>query len=212
MEKIEVININELIKEVNSKYIPLKLSTKNREVTEEESNQLFELSTKLELFKIIKSLFMEEFTKNEKLIKFLLESKDPEHKLTTHKEKAKDKNNNEVEVEVFDQSMEERISMMPKDFAKEIFEKLVKSHKQNIDIYTKKNELQLLKKEQYELDIINEFLPKEATKEDIINWLNENYPNGFSMKEMGPIIGRVKKSFERSDGKMISEVVKSMSK
>lgn len=207
MKKIEVINILPIIKEVNEKYMPLKLNTKDREITLEESNQLFELGTKLEFFKLVKTMFMEEFTKNHDLIKFLLESEDDEHKLTTHIEQA-EKDGKKVDVEVFDQSMDERIAMMPKQFAEEIFSKMAKAHKENLIAY--KNNPELLKKEQFELDIINTFLPKEATKEDVMAWLNENYPNGITQKEMGPTIGKAKGAFARADGKMVSECVRSI--
>ena len=207
MEKIEVVNILPMIQEVKEKYMPLMLNTKDREITEKEGQQLFELSTKLELLKLVKTMFMEEFTKNDKLIDFLLKSEDPEHKLTTHTEKA-EKNGEMIDVEVFDQSMDERISMMPKQFAEEVFGRMAKAHKENLIAY--KNNPQLLKKEQFELDIINTFLPKEATKEDVIAWLKENYPNGITQKEMGPTIGKTKGAFARADGKMVSECVRSI--
>ena len=207
MEKIEVVNILPMIQEVKEKYMPLMLNTKDREITEKEGQQLFELSTKLELLKLIKTMFMEEFTKNDKLIDFLLKSEDPEHKLTTHTEKA-EKNGEMIDVEVFDQSMDERIAMMPKQFAEEVFGRMAKAHKDNLIAY--KNNSQLLKKEQFELDIINTFLPKEATKEDVIAWLKENYPNGITQKEMGPTIGKTKGAFARADGKMVSECVRSI--
>lgn len=207
MEKIEVVNILPMIQEVKEKYMPLMLNTKDREITEKESQQLFELSTKLELLKLVKTMFMEEFTKNDKLIDFLLKSEDPKHKLTTHTEKA-EKNGEMIDVEVFDQSMDERIAMMPKQFAEEVFGRMAKAHKENLIAY--KNNPQLLKKEQFELDIINTFLPKEATKEDVIAWLKENYPNGITQKEMGPTIGKTKGAFARADGKMVSECVRSI--
>jgi uncharacterized protein YqeY len=118
------------------------------------------------------------------------------------------KNGEMIDVEVFDQSMDERISMMPKQFAEEVFGRMAKAHKENLIAY--KNNPQLLKKEQFELDIINTFLPKEATKEDVIAWLNENYPNGITQKEMGPTIGKAKGAFARADGKMVSECVRSI--
>lgn len=207
MEKIEVVNILPMIQEVKEKYMPLMLNTKDREITEKEGQQLFELSTKLELLKLVKTMFMEEFTKNDKLIDFLLKSEDPEHKLTTHTEKA-EKNGEMIDVEVFDQSMDERIAMMPKQFAEEVFGRMAKAHKENLIAY--KNNPQLLKKEQFELDIINTFLPKEATKEDVIAWLKKNYPNGITQKEMGPTIGKTKGAFARADGKMVSECVRSI--
>ena len=35
------------------------------------------------------------------------------------------------------------------------------------------------------------------------------YPNGIEQKSMGKVIGEVKKAFERADGKLIAECVKS---
>ncbi|MBP3732501.1 MAG: GatB/YqeY domain-containing protein [Bacilli bacterium] len=199
------ININRLIKEVTDEYMPLKLETKGREITVEESEKLFSLSTKLGLFKIIKSLFMEELTKNQELIDFLIS----EGKITTHLETVKDEKTNKlVEVKVIDQTMEERINLMPEQFSRPIIEKLVKAHKENIGIYKGTQ----LEKEKYELSILEFWLPKEASREDIIEWLNENFPDGITQKEMGPTIGKAKKAFERADGKLVSECVKGIVK
>jgi len=204
-------NINELIKEVTAKYMPLFKEVKRKrkegeQVTEEEELNLFELSTKLELFKLIKTIFMEKITKDEggKITDYFVKN----NLITFRKEKATDKNGNEVEVDVVNESMDERIAMFPEEIAREIFEEMVKAHKKNVESY--KNNKELLMKELYELDVINSFLPKEATKEDVIAWLNENYPNGITQKEMGPTIGAAKKAFERADGKMVSECVRSI--
>ena len=199
------ININSLIQEVTREYMPLALETKNRDITFEESEKLFKLSTKLELYKIIKSLFMEEITKNKKLVDFLIS----EGKLTTHIEKVEDDSGKEVEVRVIDQTMDERISMIPEQFSQPIIEKMAKSHVENLKIYKESKNTKLFKKEEYELEILNSWLPKEASREDIMAWLDENYPEGITQKEMGPVIGKTIKTFERVDGKLVSECVKS---
>ena len=142
------ININELIKEVNKDYMPLKIK-KERERRniedmvkrgilvdyqfDEDDEKLRELETRLGLYKIIKSLFMEELTKNQKLINYLVEKKI----LTLHTEIVKDKDDKEVEVQVIDQDMDFRISVIPEEFSQPIIEKLVKSHKENIGLYEK---------------------------------------------------------------------------
>jgi uncharacterized protein YqeY len=197
-------DINKLITEVNAEYMPLKLKSKTAgaNLTDAEAETLFQLSTKLELFKILKTSFMEEITKNAKVMKYFLDNK----LVTMHKETATDANNKTVEVDVPDQSMEERISMLPDIFAHPILEKMVKGHKENIDLLAESDPR--LKKEKYELEILNGFLPKEATDADIYAYLDEHYPSGVDQKMMGKIIGEVKAAFERADGRLISECVK----
>ena len=195
-------DINKLITEISAAYMPLKLKSKNGDITPEETESLFELSTKLELFKILKTSFMEEITKNAKVMKYFLDNK----LVTMHKETATDANNKIVEVEVPDQSMEERISMLPDIFAHPILEKMVKGHKENIGLLAESDPR--LKKEKYELEILNGFLPKEATDADIYAYLDEHYPSGVDQKMMGKVIGQVKAAFKRADGKLISQCVK----
>jgi hypothetical protein len=55
-------------------------------------------------------------------------------------------------------------------------------------------------------------LPKEAGKEEIMAKLEELYSGGIEAKMMGPTIGRMKKEFERVDGKLLSECVRSIIK
>lgn len=197
-------DINKLITEVNAEYMPLKLKSKTSgaNLTDAEAETLFQLSTKLELFKILKTSFMEEITKNLKVMKYLLDNK----LVTMHKETATDANNKTFEVDVPDQSMEERISMLPDIFAHPILEKMVKGHKENIDLLVESDPR--LKKEKYELEILNGFLPKEATAADIYAYLDERYPSGVDQKMMGKVIGEVKAAFKRADGRLISECVK----
>ena len=197
-------DINKLITEVNAEYMPLKLKSKTAgaNLTDAEAETLFQLSTKLELFKILKTSFMEEITKNAKVMKYFLDNK----LVTMHKENATDANNKTFEVDVPDQSMEERISMLPDIFAHHILEKMVKGHKENIDLLAESDPR--LKKEKYELEILNGFLPKEATDADIYAYLDEHYPSGVDQKMMGKVIGEVKAAFKRADGRLISECVK----
>ena len=207
--------ISELIKEVTKEYMPLYKDIKQREkvgapVTAEEAQKLFELSTKLDLFKILKSSFMETIVKDEKgkVTEYFVNNK----LITFRKEKATDKNGKEVEVDVVNESMDARIDMLPTEFTQPLIEKMVTAHKANVDGYSKSGNTELLKKEEYELKVLEGFLPKEATKEDVLKWLNENYPNGITQKEMGPTIGKIKSIFERVDGKMVSECVRNIIK
>jgi uncharacterized protein YqeY len=201
--------INELIKAANANYMPLKkeefkAKKEGRELTQEQKDELFKYETTLSFYKIIKGIFVEQFTKNEGLVGYLVGEK----MLTLRQEKAIDPNGKEVTVSIVNEPMDVRVDMMPEKFYQPLFEEMVKGHKKNIEAFIQRNDQISLAKEKIELDILESFLPKEATKEDVEAWLNENYPNGIDMKQMGPTIGKVKAAFGRADGRMISEVVK----
>ena len=207
--------ISELIKEVTKEYMPLYKDIKQREkvgtpVTVEEAQKLFELSTKLELFKILKSSFMETIVKDEKgkVTEYFVKN----DLITFRKENATDKNGNKVEVDVVNESMDARIDMLSEEFTQPIIEKMVTAHKANVDGYTKSGNTELLKKEQYELEVLEGFLPKEATQEDVIEYLKQYYSNGVEQKSMGLVIKEVKGAFDRVDGKIVAECVKNIIK
>ncbi len=189
-----MINVNEELKRVMEEIKPLKLK-------KEESQELVQLEMKAGFLKIIKSLFMEEVTKNRRMNDALLKS----GILTTHTEQA-EKDGKVVEVEVIDQSMDERIAIIPEDVQRGIFEGLAKSHKENLALLKNPADFE---KEKFELDILLGWLPKEAGREEIMAKLKELYPEGIDQKMMGPTIGRMKKEFERVDGRLLSECVKS---
>lgn len=195
-------DIKKLITETNAEYMPLKLKSKDSSLTAEESEKLFELDAKLGLYKILKTSFMEEITKNKAVMKYFLDN----GLVTMHQETARDANNKEVIVDVPDQSMEERIAMLPDIFTEPILEKMVKGHKENISVLKEGDSR--LKKELYELQVLNAFLPEEATEKDIFEYLDTEFPDGVEQKMMGKVIGQVKAAFKRADGKLISQCVK----
>ncbi len=198
--------INELIQAVTKEYMPIKKKfMSNSEVTEEDTQKYFELNTTLELYKILKGAFMEEITKNKEVFPVMLAEK----LITTRQEDA-EKDGKIIKVTVVNESMDYQIDNLPEQFQRTVLEKMVKSHKENLVNYNKPGYEDILRKEAFELQIIEQFLPKEATKEDIMEYLNEHYPSGVEQKLMGKVIGEVKKAFERADGKLIAECVKSI--
>lgn len=200
--------INELIKAVTKDYMPMKkkMMEAQREglslsVTDEQS--YFELNTTLELYKILKGAFMEEITKNKEVFPVMLAEK----LITTHQEDA-EKDGKTIKVTVVNESMDYQIDNLPEQFQRTVLEKMVKSHKENLVNYDKPGYEDALRKEAFELKVLEQFLPKEATKEDIMNYINEYYPNGIEQKSMGKVIGEVKKAFERANGQLVAECVK----
>ena len=208
--------INELIKEVTQEYIPVKKAVveaqkSGKGLSETEEQKYFELNTTLELYKILKGAFMEEITKNKEVFPVMLAEK----LITTRQEDA-EKDGKIIKVTVVNESMDYQIDNLPEQFQRTVLERMVKAHKDNITIYSDPKNAEKMKdayrKESFELSVLNQFLPKEASEEDIRNWMQENYPNGISMKEMGQTIGKAKAAFERADGKMVSTVVRSFVK
>jgi len=208
--------INELIKEVTQEYIPVKKAVVEAQksgegLSEAEEQKYFELNTTLELYKILKGSFMEEITKNKEVFPVMLAEK----LITTRQEDA-EKDGKTIKVTVVNESMDYQIDNLPEQFQRTILERMVKAHKDNIAIYSDPKNAQKMKdayrKESFELSVLNQFLPKEATEEDVRNWMQTNYPNGIEQKEMGQTIGKAKAAFERADGKMVSTVVRSFVK
>lgn len=200
--------INELIKAVTKAYMPVakhvaEAKKRGDKLDEEMAKEYFELSNTLEFYKIIKGMLMEEVTKNKKMTQDLIVA----GLLTTHIEQA-EKDGKKVDVEVVEQSMDERIDLVPESVYQPMFEKMVKGHLENIETFKRRNDTESLAKEELELNILNSWLPKEATKEDVIEYLNEHYPSGIDRKLMGKVIGEVKSSFDRVDGKVVADCVK----
>jgi len=201
--------INELIKAVTKDYMPIKKKVMEAQregltlsVTDEQT--YFELNTTLELYKILKGAFMEEITKNKEVFPVMLAEK----LITTHQEDA-EKDGKTIKVTVVNESMDYQIDNLPEKFQRTVIEKMVKAHKENLNNYNKPGYEDALRKEAFELQVLEQFLPKEATKEDILNYINEHYPNGVDQKLMGKTIGEVKKAFERVNGQLVAECVKS---
>ena len=201
--------INELIKAVTKDYMPIakhvaEAKRNGSNLTNEEAKKYFELSNTLDFYKIIKGMFMEEVTKNKKMTQDLISS----GLLTIHIEQA-EKDGKKIDVEVVNQSMDERIDLVPESIYQPLFEKMVKSHIENIETFKKRGDKESLAKEELELNILNSWLPKEATKEDIDEYLNQHYPNGVEKKSMGIVINEIKNAFDRVNGGLIASCVKS---
>ena len=92
-----------------------------------------------------------------------------------------------------------------------IIQKLVKQRKDSAEQYIAAGRQELADNELAEMEIMNEYLPKQLTEDEIktevMNAINEL--NATSMKDMGKIMAAVMpKTKGRADGKMINEIVK----
>ena len=168
------------------------------------------LKKRLGVMKFIKTAFMEYLTDTENF-ENILAFRNAENKplYPSHIEKIKDeKNNKEVEVTVFDMDMNERIELLPDSVQQTIITEMVRVREKNIKAYGNAGRTELVEKEQFEYDVLSEFLPKEASEADIMEYLNEYYPSGIEKKFMGKVINEVKAAFERVNGGMVANCVK----
>jgi uncharacterized protein len=94
-----------------------------------------------------------------------------------------------------------------------LLQKLVKQRKDSLEIFTQQNRPDLASKEQEEIEVIEKFLPKQLSpdelKEEISKIIAES--GATSPAEMGKVIGLANKKLAgRADGKTISGVVKEL--
>lgn len=79
----------------------------------------------------------------------------------------------------------------------EVLSKMVKQRLESADIYKKNNRLELAAKEEFEIEVIREFLPKQLTEQeikDIIGKLVEE-TNSSSIRDMGKVMGALKSKY-----------------
>ncbi len=93
-----------------------------------------------------------------------------------------------------------------------LLQTMIKQRKSSIDMYLEGKREDLAKKEQNEIEIISQFLPKQLSKEEINNIIDMTIKSceASSMKDMGKVINLLKK---KHNGEMnfgdVSKIVKS---
>ncbi len=92
-------------------------------------------------------------------------------------------------------------------------QKMVKQRKDSLDIFEKQGREDLAIKEKEELDVIQRFLPKQLTEEEITavvkNIIAET--GATSAADLGKVMGAVTKQLAgKADGKIISGIVKNL--
>ena len=94
-----------------------------------------------------------------------------------------------------------------------LLQKLVKQRKDSLDIYQQQNRTDLAQKEQEEIEIIEKFLPKQLSvdelKSEVAAIISE--VGASSPADMGKVMGAAtKKLAGKADGKTISTLVKEL--
>ena len=93
-----------------------------------------------------------------------------------------------------------------------LINKMISDRVNSAEIYVQNNRQDLADAEYAQAKVLQELLPALPTKEDIENYLNENYPDGIEKKMMGVAIKEIKENLLGSDGKTVADCVKNIIK
>ena len=93
-----------------------------------------------------------------------------------------------------------------------LINKMIADRNNSADIYKQNNRQDLADAEYAQAKVLQELLPALPTQEDIINYLNENYPDGIEKKMMGVVIKEIKERLLGADGKTVADCVKNILK
>ena len=93
-----------------------------------------------------------------------------------------------------------------------VIQKLVKQRKESMDIYSQAGRDELADKEQQEMFVLMNYLPKMLTEQEVEEIVTKTIADfgATSMKDMGKVMGFINKTDSgQVDGSMVSRIVKS---
>ncbi len=102
---------------------------------------------------------------------------------------------------------------MTEDDELKILSSAAKKRKDAIEMYQNAGRTDLANNEQAELDIIQEFLPKQMTEEEITNAIKSIIEKigAKDMKDVGKVMGSAMKEFKgKADGSIVQKIVKDL--
>ncbi len=129
--------------------------------------------------------------------------------------KAKDANRlsvlRMVKASIMNRQIEKGADLSDEEITKTL-QTLVKQRKDSIEQYERAGRTELAEKEQSELVVLQDYLPKAASKEEIENAVAEAIAEtgASSIKEMGAVMkaAQTRLAGKSADGKLVSEIVK----
>jgi uncharacterized protein YqeY len=93
-----------------------------------------------------------------------------------------------------------------------IFSKLVKDRKTSIEMFEQGGRKDLVEKEQSQIKVLESYLPKAMSTEEITTAIKEIVSlNGYTKADMGKVMKDFNSKYAgQADGKTVSEIVKSL--
>lgn len=104
-------------------------------------------------------------------------------------------------------------SALAEDVELKLLTKAAKQRKESADLYLKEGRGDLADKELFELEVINRFLPKQLSEDEIRGELMKiiDAVNATGPQDMGKVMGAATKQLAgKADGKLISNIVKEL--
>lgn len=105
------------------------------------------------------------------------------------------------------------VSEISSDTENKILMKAAKQRKESADIFQQQNRSDLAERELFQLDVINRYLPKQLSADELTTELTKiiGEAGAKGPQDMGKVMGiATKKLAGKADGKLISEVVKKL--
>lgn len=99
------------------------------------------------------------------------------------------------------------------DVEMKLLTKAAKQRKESADIFQKEGREDLAKRELFQLDVINRYLPKQLTENEITEELKKIIATvgAKGPQDMGKVMGTATKALAgKADGKLVSELVKKL--
>ena len=92
-----------------------------------------------------------------------------------------------------------------------LIQTMIKQRKSSIEMYLEGKRDDLVKKEENEIEVISQFLPKQLTEKEIINIIDDTVRicNASSMRDMGKVIKLIKDQYNgKLDFGIVSGIIK----
>lgn len=105
------------------------------------------------------------------------------------------------------------VAELTSDTENKILMKAAKQRKESADIFQQQNRTDLAQKELFQLEIINRYLPKQLSADELTAELKKiiGEVGATGPQDVGKVMGTAtKKLAGKADGKMISEIVKKL--
>ena len=94
-----------------------------------------------------------------------------------------------------------------------LLQKAVKQRKESADIFLQQGRKDLADKENFQLEVISRYLPKQLSEEEVVSALKNiiDQVGAKGPQDMGKVMGTATKALSgKADGKIISELVKKL--
>lgn len=93
----------------------------------------------------------------------------------------------------------------------EVLQKQLKQRQESLNVFQDNGRDDLAQKEQFEIDIINQFMPQQMSEEELVELVNAEIAaqGASSMQDMGKVMGELKtKTAGRADPAVMSQLVR----